>query len=106
MGPNPGDISLVINHIYKCWPNAPIIAIGISLGGYERKYCHINCFLSLFLVQHLIRTQEQCGLVAVATLSSPWNYDLSMQALEGKVSQLYNFHMTRTLVDHVERYVT
>ena len=44
MGPNPGDISLVINHIHKCWPNAPIIAIGISIGGYERKYCHIKLF--------------------------------------------------------------
>lgn len=62
-----------------------------------------NCFLSLFLVQHLIRTQEQCGLVAVATLSSPWNYDFSMQALERTVSRLYNLVMTRRLVDHVEK---
>ena len=33
-GFNPDDIGPVIKHIHSCFPHVPIIAVGISFGGY------------------------------------------------------------------------
>jgi abhydrolase domain-containing protein 1/3 len=92
---NTDDLVPVIEHIRRIKPNVPIVAVGISLGG-------------LVLVQHLTnRHEEDSGLKAVITFSSPWDSFATSDSLERPVNWfLYNRYLTKVLIQFVERQST
>ena len=58
-----------------------------------------NILCSMILVQHLIKTQEQCGLLAAMTYSSPWNFHNLLSCLEK--SLLNNFIYDQHITNHI-----
>jgi predicted alpha/beta-fold hydrolase len=62
-------------------------------------------FYSLVLVQHLTnRHEEDSGLKAVITFSSPWDSFATSDSLERPVNWfLYNRYLTKVLIQFVER---
>ena len=60
---------------------------------------------SMILIQHLVKTQEQCGLVAAMTFSSPWNLDHFVSHIEKPILNklIYNKTFVNDNIEYVER---
>ena len=59
----------------------------------------------MILVQHLVKTQENCGLLAAMTYSSLWNLDNALSCLEKSLLNNFIFHksLTTNTIKYIER---
>ncbi|CAL4122285.1 unnamed protein product, partial [Meganyctiphanes norvegica] len=90
---NSDDLEEAIDHIRTKYPESPIIASGISLGG-------------MILGNYLATRKENAAekLVAAMVLSIPWNVYVGTANLEKPMLNLWlNQHLAKCLCDSVEK---
>ncbi|XP_038051331.1 phospholipase ABHD3-like [Patiria miniata] len=90
---NTEDLEFVIQHIHSVNPNAPVIAVGISIGG-------------IILFNYLAKVGENTPLVAAMTVSVAWNTFVSTESLEKPVNSiLFNRFLAKELTKVLARNV-
>lgn len=90
---NTEDLKFVLSHIHGIYPESPILAIGVSMGG----------MIMLHYVNEMSE-EDRHGLVAVMAVSVPWNCMESCYSLEEPINCfLFNKHLTRNLVNMLYR---
>ena len=84
-----GDFAAVLRHIRARDPDAPLVALGYSMGG--------NVLLKL-----LGETGVDTPLRAGIAVSPTFNLHLAAQALDTGFSRLYQWHLVKRLVDKIK----
>lgn len=86
---NTEDLSYVVSHVTKKFPDCPIMATGVSLGG-------------IILTNYLAKTGTSCGLKACMIVSVVWNVFESAKSLEEPINL---FIFNRMLCNHLKEAV-
>ncbi|XP_022101459.1 phospholipase ABHD3-like isoform X2 [Acanthaster planci] len=90
---NTEDLEFVIKRIHSSHPDAPVIAVGVSIGG-------------IILFNYLAKVGEDTPLVAAMTISVAWNTMLSTESLEKPVNFiLFNRFLAKELTNVLARNV-
>ncbi|XP_077443865.1 phospholipase ABHD3-like [Stigmatopora argus] len=89
---NTSDLERVVQHVKNLYPQAPILGVGVSLGG-------------MLLLNYLGRKGGESGLIAGLTVSVPWDALKSAESMEEPLNCfLFNRHLTRGLCEAVVRH--
>lgn len=81
------DLENVVKHISSLYPEAPLMAVGVSLGG-------------VILFNYLAQTGENCGLRAAICISVVWNLMASSASLRKPVNMwAFNRYLAQRLVE-------
>ncbi|XP_035660309.1 phospholipase ABHD3-like [Branchiostoma floridae] len=79
------DFQLVVSHIKKLYPDAPLMAVGCSMGG-------------MILFNYLAKHGENCGLVAAMVVGMPWEANKTGDSLQQPLNRLvFNKNLVRQL---------
>jgi len=85
-----GDLDELVNRIVQRFPEAPLMAVGTSLGG-------------MILFHYLVNKGADSKLLAAMTVSVPWNPFESMKTLSTPLNRiLFNRRLTRKLINMAE----
>ncbi|GAU98267.1 hypothetical protein RvY_09437-2 [Ramazzottius varieornatus] len=88
------DIANVVQHIRAKYPEVPVLAIGISLGGVLITNYIADCG----------KKSTETGLIGAMVVSAPWNIVLASEVLEQPVNwYLFNRILARDLCKNVNR---
>ena len=87
------------------------IDFGLSLDLSVKKFFQVSRFFfkRMILMNYLneVGDCESSGLVGVMAISTPWNCMESCESLEQPINSfLFNQHLTRNLVQMIQRYST
>ncbi|NXX76890.1 ABHD1 protein, partial [Urocolius indicus] len=90
---NTEDLETAIAHIKRQYPRAPLLAVGVSLGGMQ-------------LLNYLGRRGPAAGLAAAMALCPCWDAGASATALEQPINALlFNWPLTASICRLVSRWV-
>ncbi|XP_041360442.1 phospholipase ABHD3-like [Gigantopelta aegis] len=88
---NTEDLAFVVDHIKSNYPEAPVMGVGISLGG-------------MILFNYISSMGPNCKLVAAMCISVSWNVFESTLSLEKPINYfLFNKMLARLLTSAVHR---
>ncbi|VDL42356.1 unnamed protein product [Hymenolepis diminuta] len=89
------DVSTAMEHVRNRYPNSPLIAVGISLGG-------ILTFN--YIAQEQKDSTKPCPLTAAMCISMPWDIGMSCDKLEKSFDRvLFNYPMVHNLRQLIAR---
>ncbi|KAM8953331.1 protein ABHD1 [Pelodytes ibericus] len=89
---NTEDLSRVISHVQGLLPEAPLLAVGVSLGG-------------MTLLNYLAESGDSSPLCGALSVSTPWNVFMSTKSLETPLNYLlFNQTLTMGLRKAVEKH--
>ncbi|NP_001080501.1 abhydrolase domain containing 3 [Xenopus laevis] len=82
---NTDDLSAVVSHVHRQFPDAPVLAVGVSLGG-------------MMLLNYLAAQGSSVPLWAALCFSTPWNVFESTRSLEEPLNYLlFNYSLNKSL---------
>lgn len=84
------DLAAAIDHLRACRPQAPLYAVGYSLGGNV-------------LLKHLGETGSDCGVRAAVAVSVPFRLDQCADRIGIGFSRIYQRHFMTEMVAYVRR---
>ncbi|XP_072000143.1 protein ABHD1 isoform X2 [Engystomops pustulosus] len=89
---NTQDLTRVVQHVHGCHPAAPLVAVGVSLGG-------------MMLLNYLASSGPRSQLCAALVYSTPWDVFVSTASLEQPLNyQLFNRALVTTLRNTVHKF--
>ncbi|XP_056409605.1 phospholipase ABHD3-like isoform X2 [Hyla sarda] len=89
---NTDDLARGIDHVHSCLPAAPLVAVGVSLGG-------------MMLLNYMATTGHRSRLCAALVFSAPWNVFVSTASLEQPLNYLlFNHSLATTLRTTVNKF--
>ncbi|KAE8605740.1 hypothetical protein XENTR_v10015304 [Xenopus tropicalis] len=89
---NTDDLSVVVSHVHKQFPDAPVVAVGVSLGG-------------MMLLNYLAAQGPSARLWAALCFSTPWNVFESTRSLEEPLNYfLFNYSLNKSLRSATEQH--
>lgn len=89
---NTEDLETVIHHVKTMYPQAPLMAVGVSMGG-------------MILLNYLAKTETKSDLLAALTLSACWNSMESTISLEKPLNHfLFNSYLASSLRSIISRH--
>ncbi|OWA50971.1 Phospholipase ABHD3 [Hypsibius exemplaris] len=94
-GADTSDVAEVVNHVKDLYPNLPLIAVGVSLGG-------------ILLTNYLAKCGKENAdsrVLGGFTVSTPWNIAASCKVLEEPLNYyIFNRHLAQNLCAAANRH--